>query len=240
MRANRISQYFPLPLIICPIKLEGVASADALRIVLSLQLVDSWSITMRFGRIALVSLAIAFAIVAVSASAAAGTATINPGSSYVLKVKFDASERVRCSWYISGGSGGLHFVLTDPENVTLEEGDAIGGVVNEFSHGAGTYTFTWTNRGSSVVTLSYTMPNGDIENAVNWILLVVLVMVIIIVAVVLIVIVLVTKKKKAPGQAKQVISPNATQAIASGRCPQCGRPVDPNGLFCAVCNAKLR
>lgn len=193
---------------------------------------------MRLFKVGIAGLALAFVLLAVSASVAAETATIAPGANKVVHVDVDAGDWITYTWYTIP-SQTLHLVVTGPTGAVVDDVTATSGGDTIFAD-AGTYTFTWTNTGTSSATLSYSMPFTDIANAVNWFLYAALAVVIIVVVVVVLVVVLATRKKKAPELAPQPLSPMAAQAVASGRCPKCGRPVDPNGTFCAVCGAKLR
>ena len=193
-------------------------------------------VIMKSTRIILASLALAFVLLAVSVGVAAETVSLHAGESKVVQVDADAGQWLTYTWYTMGVDT-LHFVVTDPDGIVIDDIVASSGGDTIFAD-AGTYTFTWTNTGATSVTLSYTMPFQDIESAVNYVLWLLLVIVMVVVVVIVIVVVLATRKKKAP--AAQPLSPMEYQAVASGRCPKCGRPVDPNGMFCAVCGAKLR
>jgi len=193
---------------------------------------------MRSAKVLITCLALAFVLLAVSASVAAETVTLSPGASRVVHVNADAGQWLTYTWYTLP-SELLHLVVQEPSGTIIEDVTSTSGGDTIFAD-AGTYTFTWTNTGTSSVTLTYSMPFQDLGNAISWALYAALAIVIIVVVIVVIVVVLATRKKKAPELAPQPLSPMAAQSVAAGRCPQCGRPVDRNGMFCAVCGAKLR
>ncbi len=137
----------------------------------------------------------------------------------------------------------MHFVMTDPDGTTVVDvtDNAYDGWFTA-SQG-GTYNLKWTNDGTTSSTLTFSSPLQDIGHTFDVIFWAVVIGGIIIVAVIVLVVVLsLTKKKREPqpGMTPQVSAQYVAQVAATGKCPMCGMPVDPQGLFCAKCGAKLR
>jgi hypothetical protein len=108
---------------------------------------------------------------------------------------------------------------------------------------SGTYTLKWTNDGSTTTTLTFSSPFQEISHGFDMIFWGVVIGGIVIVAIIVLVVVLSLMKKSKvpqPGMMPQVPAQYAAQVAASGKCPMCGMPVDPQGLFCEKCGARLR
>ena len=195
---------------------------------------------MKLAKILVGCLALTMLLLAVSGSSAAGTSTLGPGDSHTEKMKVDSGELVTY-WWNSGSD--LHFVMKDPS------GDTLVDVTDVYYSGfftaaeSGTYTLKWTNDGTTTTTLTFSSPFQEISHGFDMIFWGVVIGGIVIVAIIVLVVVLsLMKKSKAPqlGMMPQVPAQYAAQVAATGKCPMCGMPVDPQGLFCAKCGAKLR
>ncbi len=197
---------------------------------------------MKVAKILVGCLALTMIMLAVSGNSAAELKSLAPGDSHTVKLKVDSGELMVFWWTATTD---LHFVMKDPAGATVVdvtdstytyEGTA-------FATLGGTYTLKWTNDGTTSSILTFSSPFQDIGHTFDVILLGVIIGGIIIVAVIVLVVVLSLKKKSAappPGWVPPVPAQYAAQVAATGKCPMCGMPVDPQGLFCAKCGAKLR
>jgi hypothetical protein len=198
--------------------------------------------TMKLARILVGCLALTLLLLAVAGNSAAGVDTIGPGDSHTEKLKVDSGELVVFWWTATSD---LHFVMKDPDGTTV-----VDITDNSYTYDSsfietqgGTYTLKWTNDGTTSSVLTFSSPFQDIGRTFDMIFWAVVIGGIIIVAVIVLVVVLsLTKKRRAPqpGMTPQVSAQYVAQVAATGKCPMCGMPVDPQGLFCAKCGAKLR
>lgn len=195
---------------------------------------------MKLVRVAVGCLALTFLLLAVAGTSSASTSTLGPGESHTVKLKVDAGEFVTYVW--SAGAD-LRFVMKSPDGTTMVDvTDTTYDYFFTASQG-GTYTLKWTNVGSTTTILTFSSPLQEIGHTFDVIFWGVVIGGIVIVAVIVVVIVLSLMKKgraPQPGMTPQVTSQYAVQAAASGKCPVCGSPVEPQGMFCAKCGAKLR
>jgi len=195
---------------------------------------------MKLAKILVGCLALTMLLLAVSGSSAAGMSTLGPGDSHTEKMKVDSGELVTY-WWTAGSN--LHFVMKGPDGATIV--DVTSSAYDDFftATQGGTYTLKWTNDGTTTTTLTFSSPLRDIGHTFDVLFWGVVIGGIVIVAVIVLVVVLsLMKKSKAPqqGMMPQVPPQYAAQVAATGKCPMCGMPVDPQGLFCAKCGAKLR
>lgn len=196
--------------------------------------------TMKLAKILVGCLALTMLLLAVSGNSAAGISTLGPGDSHTEKLKVESGELVTYWW--NAGSN-LHFVMKDPDGTTVVD-------VTSTSHDdfftasqAGTYTLRWTNDGTTVTTLTFSSPLQDIGHTFDVMFWGVVIGGIAIVAIIVLVVVLSLKKKSTappPGWVPPVPPQYAAQVAATVKCPMCGMPVDPQGMFCAKCGGKLR
>jgi hypothetical protein len=196
--------------------------------------------TMKLAKILVGCLALTMLLLAVSGSSAAGTSTLGPGDSHTEKMKVESGELVTYWWTADSN---LHFVMKAPDGTTAV--DVTNAAYDDFftAAQAGTYTLKWTNDGTIPTTLTYYSPLQDISHGFSVLFWGVVIGGIVIVAIIVLVVVLSLMKKSKvpqPGMMPQVPAQYAAQVAATGKCPMCGMPVDPQGLFCAKCGAKLR
>jgi hypothetical protein len=196
--------------------------------------------TMKSAKILVGCLALTMLLLAVSGSSAAGIRTLAPGDSHTVKLKVDSGELVTY-WWTSNWD--LHFVLKAPDGSTIV--DVTSTAYDDFftADQAGTYTLKWTNDGTSTATLTFSSPLQDLSHGFDMIFWAVVIGGIVIVAVIVLVVVLsLTKKSRTPqpGMTPQMSPQYVAQVAATGKCPMCGMPVEPQGMFCAKCGAKLK
>jgi len=197
---------------------------------------------MKLAKILVGCLALTMLLLAVSGNTAADVTSIAPNASHTEKLKVDSGEPIVMWW---AATSDLHFVMKDPDGTTIV--DITDSSYTYPSSGlatmGGTYTLKWTNDGTTTSTLTLFSPFQDVRHTFNVLFWGVVIGGIVIVAVIVLVIVLsMMKKSKAPqpGMTPQVSQQYAAQVAATGKCPMCGMPVDPQGMFCAKCGAKLR
>lgn len=199
-------------------------------------------ITMKLARILVGCLALTMLLLAVAGNSAAGVDTIGPGASHTEKLKVDSGELVVYWW---AATSDLHFVMKGPDGTTIVDvtDDSYTYDVSLIATQGGTYTLKWTNDGTTASVLTFSSPLQDLGHTFDVLFWGVVIGGIIIVAVIVLVVVLsLTKKSRTPqpGMTPQISAQYVAQVAATGKCPMCGMPVDPQGLFCAKCGAKLR
>jgi hypothetical protein len=197
---------------------------------------------MKLVKILVGCLALTVLLLAVSGNADADFTSIAPGDSHTEKLKIDSGELI-VMWWTS--TTDLHFVMKDPDGITIVDmtDDSYTYPSSGLATKGGTYTLKWTNDGTTTSTLTLASPFQAVGHTLNVIFWGAVIAGIAIIAVIVLVVVLSMMKKSnapQPGMMPQVPPQYAAQVAASGKCPMCGMPVDPQGMFCAKCGAKLR
>jgi len=181
---------------------------------------------------------LALLLTALPLNASANIVTIAPGDSYPKTVKASLNEIMPYQW---SSDVTLHFTVTEPNgDIWTEENSTFGFDVMTADQ-AGTYTFTWQNTGSTAATLNVMNFFSDVEHGISnimWGLFIAVIVVIVVIIVIVLVVMSGDKKKTQPIQQFGPMAP--PMAPVGGNCPMCGSPVDPQGMFCAKCGAKLR
>lgn len=189
-------------------------------------------------------------------NAVAETVSLPAGGSHSDTVTADFGDFINYTWHgqVTGGAftGAIRFVVIDPD------GDVILNVTDSsrtgevWSQQDGTYTFTWTNLESTSVTLVYNLDlwaigTGNVEKALDAVILALMIGAIVVVAIIVVVIVLVVKggerKPSAPASMtpqQYVPSGEAPSPFVPGMCPRCGSPIDSKHVFCPKCGARVR
>ena len=196
--------------------------------------------TMKLAGILVGCLAMTLLVLAVSGNSVADTTVLDPGESHTEKLRVDSGEPVTY-WWNSGSD--LHFVLKNPSGSTMVDVTDTSYTGFFGATETGTYTLKWTNDGTTATTLTSSSPWQDTTHTFDVLLWGAIIGGIVIVTVIVIVVVLMLRKKSPepqPGMMPQVPAQYAAQVAATGKCPMCGSPVDPQVMFCAKCGAKLR
>jgi len=181
---------------------------------------------------------LALLLAALPLNASANTVTIAPGDSYTKTVKASLNEIMPYVW---SSDVTLHFTITAPGSVVLTDEDTDYGSAVMTADQAGTYRFTWQNTGSTAATLNVMNFFSDVEHGISnfiWGLFIAVIVIIVVIVVIVLVVMSGDKKKTQPIQQFGPMAP--PMAPVGGNCPMCGTPVDPQGMFCAKCGAKLR
>ncbi len=181
---------------------------------------------------------LALLLTALPFNASANIVTIAPGDSYTKTVKASLNEIMPYVW---SSDVTLHFTITAPGSVVLTDEDTDYGSAVMTADQAGTYRFTWQNTGSTAATLNVMNFFSDVEHGISnimWGLFIAVIVVIVVIIVIVLVVMSGDKKKTQPIQQFGPMAP--PMAPVGGNCPMCGSPVDPQGMFCAKCGAKLR
>ncbi len=182
--------------------------------------------------------------------ASAATRVLAPGEEFTKNVSAEMLDTITWTWSVSPSTESVTFELTDPNNAVLE---SYSGSVNQFPGFTiaglnGNYHFSWTNSGSSSVTLTYDISGGNsVRGAIDfaiW-LLVIGAIIIVVIVVVVVVVVLRGKKPAAPppmyGPPQQNAPPgNAPAPYMANVCPRCGGPIDSQQTFCPKCGFRVR
>jgi hypothetical protein len=198
--------------------------------------------TMKLAKVLVGCLALTMLLLAVSGNTAADVTSVAPNASHTEKLKVDSGELMVFWW---SSTSDLHFVMKDPAGTTVVDvtDNSYSYDSSGFTAMGGTYTLKWTNDGTTSSILTFSSPFQDIGHTFDVLFWGVVIGGIVIVAVIVLVVVLsLTKKSKTPqpGMMPQVQPQYAAQVAATGKCPMCGMPVDPQGMFCAKCGARLR
>jgi hypothetical protein len=181
---------------------------------------------------------LALLLTAIPSNVRANIVTISPGDSYTKTVKADVGQIMPYTW---SSDVILHFTVTAPDSVVLTDEDDVYGFDVMTASQSGTYRFTWQNTGSSVATLNVMNFFSDVERGISNFVWGILIAVIVIIAVIIVIVLVVLSGDKKTTQPVQQFGPMAPpMAPVGGNCPMCGTPVDPQGVFCARCGAKLR
>jgi hypothetical protein len=181
---------------------------------------------------------LALLLTALPSNARANIVTISPGDSYTKTVKADLNQLMPYQW---SSDVTLHFTVTAPNSVVLTDEDSNFGIDVMTASQAGTYRFTWQNTGSTAATLNVMNFFSDIEHGISnfvWGILIAVIVIIVVIIVIVLAVMSGDKQKTQPIQQFGPIGP--PMAPVGGNCPMCGTPIDPQGMFCAKCGAKLR
>jgi len=181
---------------------------------------------------------LALLLTALPSNVSASIVTIAPGDSYTKTVKADEGQLMPYQW---SSDVTLHFTITAPNSVILTDEDGLYGFDVMTASQSGTYRFTWQNAGSSAATLNVMNFFSDVEHGISnfvWGLLIAVIVIIVVIIVIVLVVMSGDKQKTQPVQQFGPMAPPLTPV--GGNCPMCGTPVDPQGMFCAKCGAKLR
>lgn len=192
---------------------------------------------MKAFKLALGLVALALLLSAVPLNVSADSHTIAPGQTYAVEFHATSGEMIPYLW---NADAVLHFTIREPGGATIV--DATTTYDSKIlTASSGTYRFSWTNTGTTPVTLYYTIyASGVTEHGVSMLVWGAIIAVIVIAVVVVLAVVLLVmggKKQAAPPYGAQVAPP---MALVGGNCPMCGSPVDPQGMFCPKCGARLR
>lgn len=179
---------------------------------------------------------LALLLTALPANASAESRVIPAGGSFTRNVKVDAGQLMPYSW---SSDESLHFTVTDPDGIVITSVDETFHVNVLTASTSGTYRFTWQNTGASAATLTYDLNFlGHGLSSLIWGVLIGVIVIIVIVIVIVVVVMSAGRTKTQPAQLYAPMGPPMAQV--GGNCPMCGSPVDPQGMFCARCGAKLR
>lgn len=195
----------------------------------------------------LVCIVAVFALAAVAGMAAADSETVTvpaAGSQAQALGSMTEGDLLSLSW--SSGTTSVSAVLSGPSGYTKTYSASIFGVDLITVPHDGAYTLTFSNAGSSAVTvdLEWTVtpfnPVHEATNIITWLAIIaVIIIVVIIVIVVLLVVVMGGKKKKQAAMAAGA-PPGIVMPTTPGVCPVCGTQTDTNAQFCAKCGARFR
>lgn len=181
-------------------------------------------------------------VLAVASGVSADEHAILSGDSYSVEVSLSLAESFEYSWTCDVF---LDFVVEDPTGsvyTSLTDVNSWSGFIVAFT--SGVYTLTWTNNGTTVAHLDFTLSDsyGQVEEGLSVLVWgVIIVGIVLIAVVVIVVIVVVMGGRKAPVQPVMGPQPQMTaQAAATGHCPTCGNQIDPNASFCAKCGMRYR
>jgi hypothetical protein len=181
---------------------------------------------------------LALLLTALPLNASANIVTIAPGDSYTKTVKASLNEIMPYVW---SSDVTLHFTITGPGSVVLTDEDTDYGSAVMTADQAGTYRFTWQNTGSTAATLNVMNFFSDVEHGISILVWGVLITVIVIIVVIVVIVLIVMSGDKQKTQPVQQFGPSAPpMAPVGGKCSMCGFPVDPQGMFCEKCGARLK
>jgi len=181
---------------------------------------------------------LALLLTTLPSNASANIVTIAPGDSYTKTVKADVNQIMPYQW---SSDVILHFTVTAPNSDVLTDENNTWGFDVMTAEQSGTYRFTWQNTGSSAATLNVMNFFSDVEHGISNFIWGLLIAVIVIIVVIIVIVLVVMSGDKKKTQSIQQFGPMAPpMAPVGGNCPMCGSPVDPQGMFCAKCGAKLR
>ena len=181
---------------------------------------------------------LALLLTVLPSNARANIVTISPGDSYTKTVRADLNQLMPYQW---SSDVILHFTVTAPNGAVLTDESNTWGFTVMTAEQSGTYRFTWQNTGSSVATLNVMNFFSDAEHGISNFMWGIFIAVIVIIVVIIVIVLVVMSGDKQKTQPLQQFGPMAPPtAPVGGNCPMCGTPVDPQGMFCAKCGAKLR
>jgi len=181
---------------------------------------------------------LALLLTALPLNASANIVTIAPGDSYTKTVKADLNQLMPYQW---SSDVILHFTITAPDSVVLTDEDSIYGFDVMTAPQSGTYRFTWQNTGSSAATLNVMNFFSDVEHGISNLMWGIFIAVIVVIVVIIVIVLVVMSGDKQKTQPVQQFGPSGPPMVAvGGKCPMCGSPVDPQGMFCEKCGARLK
>jgi len=181
---------------------------------------------------------LALLLTALPSNARANIVTISPGDSYTKTVKADLGQIMPYQW---SSDVTLHFTITAPNSVVLTDEDSTYGFDVMTAPQSGTYRFTWQNTESSAATLNVMNFFSDVEHGISNFLWGILIAAIVIIVVVIVIVLVVMSGNKEKTQPVQQFGPSGPpMGAVGGKCPMCGFPVDPQGMFCEKCGARLK
>lgn len=181
---------------------------------------------------------LALLLTALPSNARANIVTISPGDSYTKTVKADLNQLMPYQW---SSDVTLHFTVTAPNSDVLTDEVSNFGFDVMTAPQAGTYHFTWQNTGFSAATLNVINFFSDVEHGISNFLWGLLIAVIVIIVVIIVIVLVVMSGDKQKTQPVQQFGPSGPpMAAVGGKCPMCGSPVDPQGMFCEKCGARLK
>jgi hypothetical protein len=182
---------------------------------------------------------LALLLTALPSNVSANVVTIAPGDSYTKTVRADVGQLMPYQW---SSDVTLHFTVTAPDSVVLTDEDSIYGFDVMTASQSGTYRFTWQNTGSTAATLNLMSFFADVEHGLSilvWGLIITAIVVVVVIVIVIVLVVMSHDKQKT--QPVQQFGPSGPPMFAvGGKCPMCGSPVDPQGMFCEKCGARLK
>jgi len=181
---------------------------------------------------------LALLLTALPSNVSAYTVTIAPGESYTKTVKADVGQLMPYQW---SSTVTLHFTVTAPNGAVLTDEDSIYGFDYMTASQSGTYRFLWQNTGSSFATLNVINFLSDVEHGISNFMWGIFIAVIVIIVVIIVIVLVVMSGDKQKTQPVQQFGPSGPPMVAvGGKCPMCGSPVDPQGMFCEKCGARLK
>lgn len=181
---------------------------------------------------------LALLLTALPSNARANIVTISPGDSYTKTVKADVGQIMPYQW---SSDVTLHFTVTAPDNVVLTDVVSLFDFDVLTASQAGTYRFTWQNTGSSAATLNIINFFSDVEHGISNFIWGMLIAVIVIIVVIIVIVLVVMSGDKQKTQPVQQFGPSGPpMGAVGGKCSMCGFPVDPQGMFCEKCGARLK
>ena len=181
---------------------------------------------------------LALLLTALPLNASANIVTIAPGDSYLKTVKASLNEIMPYQW---SSDVALHFTITAPGSVVLTDETSTWGVDVMTADQAGTYRFIWQNTGSSAAILNVMIFFSDVEHEISNFLWGILIAAIVVIVVVIVIVLVVMSGNKEKTQPVQQFGPSGPpMGAVGGKCPMCGFPVDPQGMFCEKCGARLK
>jgi len=184
------------------------------------------------------ALVLAVLITALPSNTSAETRTISPGGSFTKNLKVDSGQLMPYQW---SSDVTLHFTVTDPDGIILTEEDGSFGFDVMTALKSGTYHFTWENTGSTVANLNLINFFSDVQRGISNLVWGILIAVIVIIVVIVVIVLVIMSGDKQKTQPVQQFGPSGPpMGAVGGKCPMCGSPVDPQGMFCEKCGARLK
>ena len=181
---------------------------------------------------------LAVLITTLPSNASAEMRTISPGGSFTKNVKVDSGQLMPYQW---SSDVTLHFTVTGPDGIILTEEDSSYSLHVMTALKSGTYHFTWQNTGNTVANLNLVNFFSDVQRGISNLLWGIVIAAIVIVVVIVVIVLVVMRGDKQKKQPVQQFGPSGpSMAPVGGKCPMCGSPVDPQGMFCERCGARLK
>jgi hypothetical protein len=181
---------------------------------------------------------LALLLTALPSNVSANIVTITPGDSYTKTVKADLNEIMPYQW---SSDVTLHFTITEPNGVVLTDEDSLYGFDVLTASQSGTYRFIWQNTGSAAATLNVMNFFSDVQHGISNLMWGIVIGAIVLVVVIVVIVLVVMNGDKRKTQPAQQFGPSGPPMFAvGGKCPMCGSTVDPQGMFCEKCGARLK